>query len=399
VGIGSICILLLLAFPWSLGPLDAPEGRLAIAGVLAIGSVGLLLRRVWNARRRLLASFDDWAEAFRRVQDERDKRLAFESAQRILATIIGFCQWLLGSGTEEDFRPRPLHPWEEDGQVGAVREETNASRRRRFLNVFGTQMREAERTWRDLEQRLVANTCDAAVVRTLPDPHEGHIETLAAEALGAQAGGHLDRNTVRAHLRRIEECVKSSRVTDAWLPFQETGGRQGWAEDLKLPQESSGEDSEKTPAMRLFRTIRAYVDQWLSTGGLRPWIARLCGVAEADLARYPHSQGMLFQHLNTASEIPLDHGGGGVESAFILSTGDADVLAPQLGAEQQEVFSADLLCMVRVRVGLSAEEIIFGGDPAYCTSGIGRAFAAHGSLLAPLQTGGENGGEGKGEAG
>lgn len=379
VGITSVCSLLLLAQPFSLGPLDPPLVRLGVAAAIAIASIGLLLRRVRAARARLLACFDDWAEAFRRAQDERDKCLAFESAQRILATIIAFCQWLLGAGSESDFRPRAPHPWEEDIRP-RVDEETNAAHRRRFLNRFAEQTREAGKSWRDLAQRVAACVRDATVVQTLPGSDDALV-LLADEVLGTEAVGALGHGSVRDHLRRIEERATPAGVPP-WLPFRRSDGRQGWAADLRLAEDG---EERRTPANTFLQTLEAYAERRLGVVDLRRAMARFYGVAEFELAQHPHTELALFRHLNGASEIPLDHGGGGVESAFVLSTGHADVLARLLGAQQEEIFSPDLLCLLRVRVGLGAEEIVFGGDPALCRSHLGRAFAAHGSALAPLR--------------
>jgi hypothetical protein len=339
--------------------------------------IGVLFQRVRAAREQLLGCFDGWAEDFRRAQDERDKRLGFESAQRILATIAGFCQWLLGAGSQSEFRPRPLHPWEEDLPRGA--EESGAARRRRFLNRFAEQMHEAQASWRSLAEKIAAGARDATVVRTLPDSDDA-LAILTDEVVGPAAGGAAGRDAVRDHLRRIEERPRPGGVPP-WLPFRPNDGRQGWAEDLRLDG-----DGDEGPANAFLQTLETYVDERLGLAGLRTAMARFYRVAESDLVQQPHTERELFRHVNDAAEIPLDHGGAGVESSFVLSTGHADVLARVLGAGQEEIFSPDLLCLLRVRIGLGAEEIVFGGDRERSRSHLGRAFVAHGAALAPLRS-------------
>lgn len=388
-GIAAVCLgaLSILLVPAHLGPLDPALFRALCGASLGVAGVGLLVRRAWTARRKLLEAFDRWAEAFGFWQDARATHVAFEAAQKILEKVAGYCEWLLDTAdtAPSDYFVRPPRPWQEASGIGGG--IGTAATRRRFLRWFARDMAAAADTWDALAGTLTARCRDSQVIRILPTPESDVTAMLGERNWRGAAGPERARicEWLDALNRWRTERTDSALNHRRWLPFTEDGLPQRWAGDAQLPSASELADEgrrRESAAFGFLCTTVEYLDN-LDHGALPDRVAEYHQVSVAELPKVQHTQSDLFRHLNGGSEVAVLGIERGEAANVFFSPGSGDALAAQLGGDDAVIFSPNLLCLVRAEVGLNAGDVLFAGNPNAPVSHLGRAFKEVGAGLVP----------------
>ncbi len=356
-------VALLLGIPWSLGAMDGPLPRVLTGAVLGGASALPAFRAARAARRKLLDTLDRWMEAYHAYHDEADKRLAFDAAQGVLETIIKTCDWLLG---------------QVDEPPAVALSRGVPERRRNMLQHMARDATASAESWAKVAGAL--ESADDGVVLALPRSNSarGAMESALFEGL---PGGALRGETeaVRDHFASLRASWLSARqegdgdAAGGWIPFDPSLRPQRWMEDLACPPDEEWlrpPGGDPHGGILFFHAIAAELAR-MRRGSLVAAVADDLGATAEELPQKLSSAHDLLRHLADASDITVLDGGS--ECRMVALAEDGELLTGTLELDARLALSGDFTAIIRLRGGLSAEDVIYGGNPDQPPSHLGRA--------------------------
>lgn len=364
--------LVMLALPFSLGPLDGPLLR-AAGGLLAAGlATWGILARAQRARRFLLEQYDRWVESYQRAQDAQDEHLAHEAVTAALQLQLDYCTWMLDREGEEPFTPRTPGGYERAEGESPQGEGTIASTRKEFLRSFSVAMDRAQQRVRACLESTRRCLRDAQAVKAVPPPTElvdGFLDGLLRDAglLGEGEGpARVVHGLETIAAWEIQEHASGHDHELSWLPFTPRNGQNRWALACEMPPDESLLDPVARRASEAFALL-SMVERYLA--GYQ--ITTLAGC----LQRLGLDHQVLREWLNKASDgVAHVVGAGSPVSLLLRHEGVAGVLNTATAAIRDLGPNVEGVCSLTYR--LSGRDIVLGPDPNTPTTFMGRAWKA-----------------------